>query len=136
MVQPIQRAKTPLRSVNSPAAASNAAKPIAATRNGPTVAEATALMTTGSASAPAAVAPAIITMAMVMPVMPVTAPANAVRASCPEPRTVASAVPSTVRIVPAKCRNTKPAIRVRNAPMRLFNSLFSAQVVHSWSAAV
>jgi hypothetical protein len=133
---PIQRAKTRLRSVNSPAAASDAAKPIAATRDGPSVAVDTALLTIGSASVPSALAPAIMTTAMVMPVMPIRAPANATRASCTEPRTVASALPSTVRIVPAKCRNTKPAIRISSAPIRLFNSLFSAQFVHSWSAAV
>src|SRR3954452_22577990 len=43
----IQRAKTRLRSITSPAAASDAAKPIAPTRMGPTVVEATALVTRG-----------------------------------------------------------------------------------------
>ena len=51
--------------------------------------------------------------------------------SCREPRTVVSAVPSTLRIVGAKCRNTKPASSIANAPMRLLHWLSSAQSVHS-----
>ena len=72
-----------------------------------------------------------MTIAIVMPVMPVMAPANATRASCTEPPTVASALPSTLRIVAAKCRKTKPASRIRNPPIRLFHWLSSAQVVQS-----
>ena len=66
-----------------------------------------------------------------MPVMPVMAPANAARARCSESRSVASALPSTARLVAAKCRNTKAASRIRNAPSRLFHWLSSAHVVHS-----
>src|SRR3954447_23137769 len=50
--------------------------------------------------------------AMVMPVTPVRPPVNTTRASCTEPRTVASVLPSTPRIMAAKCRNTKAASRV------------------------
>jgi len=95
---------------------------------------ATALLTTGSASAPSVAAAAIITIAIVMPVMPVMpaiAPANAVRASCTEPRSVASALPSTVRIVPANRKKAKPASRIRKPPILLFHWLSSAHVVQS-----
>jgi len=128
---PVQRAKTLLRRVNSPAAPSKAAKPIAAARYGPADAAVTALLTTGSASAPSLVAAATITMAIAIPVIPVRATANATRASCAEPRTDVSALPSTHRIVPTKCRNAKPPSKVRNPPMPLFDWLSSAQFVQS-----
>ena len=104
-------------------------------RKGPAEALAIARVTTGFASAPSVVALEMMTIAMVMPAMPVIAPANATRASSAEPRTLASAVPSAVRIVPAKCRKTKPASSIANAPMRLFHWLSSAQFVHASSAA-
>ena len=63
------------------AARRNAAKPIAESRNGPAEALAMARVTTGFASAPSVVALEMITIAMVMPAMPVIAPANAARAS-------------------------------------------------------
>ena len=50
-------------------------------RNGPAEALAIARVTTGFASAPSVVALEIMTIAMVMPAMPVMAPANATRAS-------------------------------------------------------
>jgi len=67
-------------------------------------------------------AEAMITMAATIPVMPVTAPANEARASWgAEPATADSALPRTLRIIPAKCKNTKPASSIANAPMRLFH---------------
>ena len=73
----------------------------------------------------------MITMAATIPVMPVTAPANEARASCAEPATADSALPRTLRIIPAKCKNTKPASSIANAPMRLFHWLSSAQFVQA-----
>ena len=71
-----------------------------------------------------------MTIAIVMPAMPVMAPANATRARYAEPRP-ASALPSALRIVAAKWRNTKPASSIENALMRLFHWLSSAQFVQS-----
>jgi hypothetical protein len=63
----------------------------------------------------------MMTIAMVMPAMPVMAPANATRASYLEPETTDSARPSTLRIALAKCRKTKPASSIAKAPMRLLH---------------
>ena len=82
---PVQRGKTPLRSVTSPPAMRNAAKPMAESKKGPAEAVATARVTMGFAWAPSVVALAIMTIAMAMPAMPVIAPANATRASSAEP---------------------------------------------------
>ena len=109
----------------------NAAKPMAESRNGPAEALATARVTTGFASAPSVVALEMMTIAMTMPAMPVMAPANATRASCAEPPTRVSALPSALRMVAAKCRNTKPASSIANAPIRLFHWLSSAQFVQA-----
>jgi hypothetical protein len=127
----IQRAKRPLRRINNPAAVSDAARPIAPTRKGPTVVEATALLTRGFASAPSAVAPAMMITAMAIPVTPIRPPANTTRTSCTEPRTLASVLPMTLRIELAKGRNSKDASRMRSAPMRLLSSLSAAQLLHS-----
>lgn len=62
------------RSVDSPAAPSRVANPIAATRYGPADAVATALIATGSASEPSLVADATVTRAIPMPVMPTRPP--------------------------------------------------------------
>ena len=82
---PVQRAKTPLRRVTSPAGRRKAAKPMAERRKGPAEALAIARVTTGFALAPSVVALEMMTIAMVMPAMPVIAPANATRASSTEP---------------------------------------------------
>ena len=110
----------------------NAAKPMAESRNGPAEALATARVTTGFASAPSVVArrdddnrhdharharygtrerdPREL--------------CRAANRRCPHSR-------AQLRIVPAKCRNTKPASSIANAPMRLFHWLSSAQSVHA-----
>ena len=51
---PVQREKTPLRSVSTPTDIRSAAKPAAATRKGPAAPVATALLTTGFQLAPLA----------------------------------------------------------------------------------
>jgi len=71
---PVQRERTPVRSVRTPVANRNAEKPAAPTRNGPAVLVETALLTKGSALAPGALAFAIETNAIVTPTMPVSAP--------------------------------------------------------------
>ena len=127
---PVQRAKTPLRSVTSPPAMRNAAKPIAESRKGP----AEALPRRGSRSGPRR--------------HPQSSPRDhddrhgharharyGTRERDPSElcRTANSClrIPERVRIVPAKCRNTKPASSIANAPMRLFHWLSSAQFVQS-----
>src|ERR1051326_508048 len=78
---PVQRERTPVRSVRTPVANRNAEKPAAPTRNGPAALVEPALLTRGSALAPGALAFAIETNAIVTPTMPVSAPASATRAS-------------------------------------------------------
>src|SRR5919201_2098184 len=74
---PVQRAKTRLRTVKTPAAIRKAANPIAAIRKGPAAPAVTARLTTGFALAPSELAAAIVTRAMDIPAIPVRAPANA-----------------------------------------------------------
>jgi len=100
--KPVQRGRTPVRSVSTPVASRNAEKPVAPTRKGPAALVVTALLTNGSAFAPGALAFAIDTNAIVMPTMPVSAPANATRASSLEPRTDDSAYSSALLSAPRK----------------------------------
>ena len=69
--------------------------------------------------------------AIVVPTMPVSAPANATRASCAEPRTEDSAVSSVLRIAAMKYRKMKAASSIANALMRPFDWLSCAQFVHA-----
>jgi hypothetical protein len=128
---PVQRLKTRLCSVSTPAISRKAAKPIAETRNGPVAAVVTALLTTGFALAPSELAAAIVTNAIVIPMTPVSAPANATRASCTELRTSDSARSSMLRIAAMKYRNAKAASSIAKAPMRPFHWLSCAQFVHA-----
>jgi hypothetical protein len=79
------------------------------------------LLTTGSTSPPFVLAAESMTDAIAIPAMPVSAPPKATRASCPDPRTGDSALPSTLRTIPMKYKNAKPASSMRNALMRLFD---------------
>ena len=104
---------------------------MAATRNGPPEPVVTALTHHGIGISTSVLAAASVTNAIVIPAMPVSATANATRASCTDPRTEDSAVSSALRIAPMKCRKMKPASSITKALMRPFHWLSCAQFVQS-----
>ena len=127
------RAKTPVRRVTSPAPRKEAT-PLADRRTAlPKVA--IALVTTGFAVGTLGVRRSDDhDGGQVIPVMPVTATRERGPSElCGPLRRTRSSEDSS--IIPAKCKNTKPASSIANAPMRLFHWLSSAQFVHASSDA-